>query len=261
MAFRSNSTMLVDLGRSQQQSPPVVRTMDEAQLREQIAIGCRILSRRGLVEGFGHITARLDDGSVLITPRKALLLVEPDEIVRVDANGKQTGGSGAPPVEMAMHLAVYRARPDVAAIARTHSFTTSAFASMGRPIRPVHSFATHLGDEVPVHPHVELVSNEERAAAVIATLANHDAVLLRGNGTLITAPTLVEAVMRAVWLEESAKIQWHIAAASGEPIYYTRIEVATRRMMDMPNEPVRAWDYEVAMLEVERYPAVRRTRA
>ncbi len=222
--------------------------MDERQLREQITIGCRILSRRGLVEGFGHLSARLDDGSVLITPRKALLLVEPDEIVRIDAGGGQTAGSGAPPVETAMHVAAYRARPDVAAIARTHSFTTSAFAAMGRPIRPVHSFGTHLGDEVPVHPHIELVSNEERAAAVVATLGSHDAVLLRGNGTLITAPTLVEAVMRAIWLEESAALQWQIAAAGGEPIYYTRMEVATRRMMDMPHEPIRAWDFEVAML-------------
>jgi ribulose-5-phosphate 4-epimerase/fuculose-1-phosphate aldolase len=222
--------------------------MDEAQLREQMAIGCRILSRRSLVEGFGHISARQDDGSVLITPRKALLLVEPAEIVRVDAAGKQTAGSGAPPVEVAMHLAAYRARPDVLAIARTHSFVTSAFAAMGRSIRPVHSFGTHLGDEVPVHPHMALVSDQERAAGVIATLGQRDAVLLRGNGTLITAPTVVEAVMRAIWLEESATIQWRIGAFGGEPIYYTPGEVAARRVMDMPHEPVRAWDFEVAML-------------
>jgi ribulose-5-phosphate 4-epimerase/fuculose-1-phosphate aldolase len=233
--------------------------MDEAQLREQIAIGCRILSRRGLVEGFGHISARLDDGGALITPRKALLLVEPEEIVRVDGHGQQTAGSGGTPVEIAMHLAAYRARPDVMAIARTHSFTTSSFASMGRSIRPVHSFGTHLGDEVPVHPHIALVSNEERAASVMATLADHDAVLLRGNGTLVTAPTLVEAVMRAIWLEESAAIQWRILAAGGEPIYYTGDEVATRRMMDMPHEPVRAWDFEVAMLAADPYGAAVRS--
>jgi ribulose-5-phosphate 4-epimerase/fuculose-1-phosphate aldolase len=222
--------------------------MDEAQLREQMAIGCRILSRRSLVEGFGHISARLDDGSVLITPRKALLLVAPAEIVRVDATGKQNAGSGAPPVEVAMHVAAYRARPDVLAIARTHSFVTSAFAAMGRSIRPVHSFGTHLGDEVPVHPHMALVSDQERAAGVIATLGQRDAVLLRGNGTLITAPTVIEAVIRAIWLEESATIQWRIGAFGGEPIYYTPEEVAARRVMDMPHEPVRAWDFEVAML-------------
>lgn len=223
--------------------------MEEEQLRKQMVTGCRILSRRGLVEGFGHISARLDDGTVLITPRKPLLLVQPEEIVRVDLDGTPMGGAGAPPVEMAMHLATYRARPDVMAITRTHSFTTSAFAAMGRPVRPVHSFGTHLGDEVPVHPHIALISTQDRAAAVVATLGHHDAVLLRGNGTLITAPTLIEAVVRAIWLEESALIQWRIAACGGQPIYYTPDEVAARRVEDMPNEPVRAWNFEVAMLQ------------
>jgi ribulose-5-phosphate 4-epimerase/fuculose-1-phosphate aldolase len=174
--------------------------------------------------------------------------VEPEEILRLDRSGRQTAGLGSPPVETNMHLAVYQARPDVQAVSRTHSFTTSAFASMGRGIRPVHSFATHLGDEVPVHRSMALVSTADRARDAVATLGDRDAVLLRGNGTLITAPTLVEAVMRAVWLEESAMIQWRILAAGGEPIFYTPEEVAARRVMDMPHEPVRAWDYEVAML-------------
>jgi ribulose-5-phosphate 4-epimerase/fuculose-1-phosphate aldolase len=221
--------------------------VDEREARLQIRVGCRILSRRGLVEGFGHLSVRLDDGSILMTPRKALLLVDADEIVRLDLDGRQLGGTGAVPVETNMHLAAYRARPDVRAISRTHSFTTSSFASMGHSIRPVHAFGTHLGDEVPVHAQMDLVATPERAAAVVATLGAGDAVLLRGNGTLITAPTLVEAVMRAIWLEESAAIQWRIKAAAGEPLYFTRDEVARRRVMDMPHEPIRAWDFEVEM--------------
>lgn len=220
----------------------------EAELRSQMVTGCRILSRRGLVEGFGHVSARLSDGQVLITPRKALLLVEADEIVRLDASGLQTGGSGSAPVEARMHLAVYQARPDVMAISRTHSFTTSSFASSGQSIRPTHSFGTHLGDEVPVYRDMALVANAKQGRAVVGVLGDRDAVLLRGNGTLITAPTLVEAIMRAVWLEESAAILWRILAMGGTPIYYSSEEVARRRVMDMPHEPVRAWDFEVAML-------------
>jgi ribulose-5-phosphate 4-epimerase/fuculose-1-phosphate aldolase len=220
----------------------------EAEIRAQMTLGCRILSRRGLVEGFGHLSARLEDGSILITPRKALLLVEPDEIVLLGPGGQQTGGTGSAPVETSMHLAVYRRRADVQAIARTHSATTSAFASMGQSIRPVHAFATHLGDEVPVYPQVFLVSTPERAEAVAGVLGARDAVLLRGNGTLITAPTVVEAVMRAIWLEESAAVLGRIRAMGGHPVYFTPDEVASRRAMDMPHEPVRAWDFEVAML-------------
>lgn len=226
--------------------------MDENELRQQIVLGCRILSRRGLVEGFGHVSARLDDGAV-ITPRKALLLVEADEIVRLDASGNQTGGTGSPPVETPMHLAVYRARPDVGAIARTHSPTTSSFAAAGRSIYPVHAFGTHLGGEVPVYTDTSLVSNGERGDTLARTLGEGDAVLLRGNGTLVTAPTVVEAVMRAVWLEESAAIQWRLRGMGAEPIVFTPEQVAARRVQDMPHEPVRAWDYEVAML---RQPGV-----
>lgn len=225
------------------------RAVNEDEIRSDMAIGCRVLSRRGLVEGFGHLSARLEDGVVLITPRKALLLVEPDEIVRLDPDGRQTGGTGAPPVETPMHLAVYRSRADVGAIARTHSPAAAAFAAMGRPIRPVHAFGTHLGDEVPVYPDISLVSTIERGNAVAGALGPGDAVLLRGNGTLVTAPTLVEAVMRAIWLEESALLQWRIGAMGGEPIPFTHDEVARRRVMDMPHEPIRAWEYEVATLD------------
>jgi HCOMODA/2-hydroxy-3-carboxy-muconic semialdehyde decarboxylase len=93
-----------------------------------------------------------------------------------------------------------------------------------------------------------LVASVERAEAVAATLGDRDAVLLRGNGTLITAPSVVDAVMRAIWLEEAATIQWRIFAAGGEPMFLTADEVAQRRAQDMPHEPIRAWDYEVAAL-------------
>jgi HCOMODA/2-hydroxy-3-carboxy-muconic semialdehyde decarboxylase len=222
--------------------------MNESELRHQIVLGCRILSRRGLVEAFGHISARLEDGGILMTPRKALLLVEDDEICRLDADGKQVGGTGSPPVETNMHLAAYRARPDIWAIARTHSPITSSFAAMGRPVRAIHGFGTHLGEVVPVYEEVALVSNADRANGVAQTLDDLDAVLLRGNGTLVTAPNVVEAVMRAIWLEEAAGIQWRIFAAGENPIYLTPEEVDERRVMDMPHEPIRAWDYEVAML-------------
>jgi ribulose-5-phosphate 4-epimerase/fuculose-1-phosphate aldolase len=229
--------------------------MQESDARQQIVLGCRILSHRRLVEGFGHISVRLDDGTVLVTPRKALLLVEAEEIIRLTTDGQVLGGTGAAPVETNMHLAVYRRRPDVQAIARTHSFTTSAFASMGRPIRAVHNFGTHLGEEVPIYPDIALVATPERAESVADALGSHDAVLLRGNGTLVTAPTLTEAVMRAVWLEESATLQATILAAGGQPTYFTPEEVARRRVMDMPHEPVRAWDYEIATLGPAAGPA------
>jgi ribulose-5-phosphate 4-epimerase/fuculose-1-phosphate aldolase len=221
--------------------------LDERAVREQMVFGCQILSRRGLVEGFGHLSARLEDASVLITPRKPLLLVEPNEIVHLDAAGEQLDGAGDPPVEANMHLAAYRRRPEVHAVARTHSSITTAFAAAGQSIRPLHGLGSHLGEEVPVYADISLVSSELLAEEVVASLGHHEAVLLRGNGTLIVAPSLVEAVIRAIWLEESASVEWHIRAMGERPIWLTGEEVDARRVVDA-SEPTRAWDYEVAML-------------
>jgi ribulose-5-phosphate 4-epimerase/fuculose-1-phosphate aldolase len=221
--------------------------LDEGELREQIVVGCQILSRRGLVEGFGHLSARLDDGSLLITPRKPLLLVERDDIVRLDSTGQQVGGSAQSPLEANMHLVAYRRRPEIRAIARTHSFMTSAFAAAGQSIRPVHGLGANLGEEVPVYADIGLVSNDLLAEQVVATLGHHEAMLLRGNGTLVVAPSLREAVMRAIWLEESATIEWRIRAMGAKPIWLTGEEVDARRSIE-PSDAVRAWDYEVAML-------------
>jgi ribulose-5-phosphate 4-epimerase/fuculose-1-phosphate aldolase len=209
--------------------------------------GCMILSEQGLVEGFGHLSARLPDDRILMTPRKALGLVRVEELLTLDLDGNVLGGEGRPAVESAMHLAIYRRRPDVQAIARTHSRACAVFGASGRPVRAVHRFGSHLGAEVSVFPDFSLVGGRESGEAVASFLGDRPAVLLRGNGTLITAPTLVEAVMRAVWLEESATIQLAALSAGFEPQYLTADEARRAAAMDMPHEPVRAWEFYAAL--------------
>jgi ribulose-5-phosphate 4-epimerase/fuculose-1-phosphate aldolase len=221
---------------------------NEAELREQMVTGCSILSDQGLVEGFGHLSARLPgDDRVLMTPRKALGLVRAEELLTLDLEGKVLEGAGRPAVEVAMHLAIYRRRPDVGAVARTHSRAAAVFCATGRPIRAVHGFGCHLGPEVPVFPDFTLVGRRELGEAVANALGEGQAVLLRGNGTVVTAPTLVEAVVRAIWLEEAATIQLAALSAGLEPRYLAPDEVARRAAMDMPDEPVRAWAFYEAL--------------
>src|SRR5918911_5694742 len=179
-------------------------TSEAPDLKSQMVTGCAIVSEQGRVEGFGHLSARLPGDRILMTPRKALALVQEEELLTLDLDGNVLGGEGRPAVESAMHLAIYRHRPDVQAIARTHSRACAVFAVADRPVRAVHRFGSHLGAEVPVYPDFTLVGAQDLGERVAAFLRSRQALLLHGNGTLITAPTLVEAVMRAVWLEESA---------------------------------------------------------
>jgi len=110
-------------------------TSESTDLAARMVTGCAILSEQGLVEGFGHLSARLPGDRILMTPRKALALVQEEELLTLDLAGNVLAGEGRPAVESAMHLAIYRHRPDVHAIARTHSRACAVFAVTNRPVR------------------------------------------------------------------------------------------------------------------------------
>ena len=73
-------------------------TSEAADLAGQMVTGCAILSEQGLVEGFGHLSARLPGDRILMTPRKALALVHEDELLTLDLDGNvllRWGGADA----------------------------------------------------------------------------------------------------------------------------------------------------------------------
>src|SRR5262245_65494769 len=122
-----------------------------AALRAEVLTACRVLSHFRIAEGFGHVSARVTGGErILITPRRALALVTEPELVELDLDGRQLAGDGTPPLEVAMHLAVYRRRPEVMAMARGHPRHVAAYDCAGEPLKVAHGFGPHMGDEVPV---------------------------------------------------------------------------------------------------------------
>ena len=90
-----------------------------------VATGRR-LGARGLISaGEGNLSVRLDAEHIAITPsgrRKDEL--DPDDIVVVaiggDAPGARSRSGLAPSSDLAIHLAVHAARPDVGAVAHAH---------------------------------------------------------------------------------------------------------------------------------------------
>ena len=103
---------------------------------------------------------------VLITPRRALGLVTEAELVELDLDGRQVAGEGEPPLEVPMHLAVYRRRPDVMAIARGHPRNVAAYACAGASLKVAHGFGANLGAEVPVFREPYLITAGEMADGV-----------------------------------------------------------------------------------------------
>ncbi|MBI4493870.1 MAG: class II aldolase/adducin family protein [Chloroflexi bacterium] len=219
-------------------------------LRAEIITACRVLTYYKLVEGFGHVSARIPGSDhLLITPRRALGLVAPAELVEVDLEGRQVGGEGRPPLETPMHLAVYRRRPDVAALCRAHPRFIAAYACAAEPLQVAHGFGTNLGTVVPVFRQPFLIVDAELGEGVAEALGQGEAVILQSNGMLATGTSVPEACVKTLFLEEMARAQLTARAAGLAPRAYTPEAAVRRRGMDTPNEPVRAWEFYAAAAE------------
>ncbi len=180
-------------------------------LREQLSDGAAILGKAGLNQGFGHLSARIPGRDLfLITPRKNFMDIAPDEIEVVDFDGHKLTANSAyrAPNELFIHACVYRARPDVQAVARNQGEYIEAFGVAGVPVRPTHDFGAILMGATAVHPEPRLVTTPESGAAFVTALGARNALILRGNGCVVVGRSVAEAVVRAVFLEEAARLQY-----------------------------------------------------
>lgn len=224
---------------------------DLKSLREELLDAALIIDNQELVQGYGHVSARIPGrDAMLMTPRRGPgLLEDPDEMLVVDFKGRLVEGDGAVALEAIMHGAVYEARPDVSGMVRTHAKYGNVLSILGKPPRAVHGFGTFLGMEVPIYSKPFLIVNEELAREFVATLGNAEAILVRGNGNLIVGRSVPEATVKAIFLEEACELQY-LALCVGEPAYYSKDELAVR------SEPGydhfgRAWDYYRERLYVD----------
>ena len=215
--------------------------------RAEVAAAGRVLSHFKIVEAFGHISLRLAQrGRILITPRKALALVGEADLVELDLDGTQVAGEAALPLEAAMHLAVYRHRSDVAAIARGHPRAVAAYACAGKPLQIAHGFGANLGARVEVFRQPFLVATRELAEGVAHALGHGSAVILQSNGMLAVGQSVPHACVQALFLEETAQVQLLAQGAGFSPLFYSPQDAERRHGDDRVHEPLRAWEYYLA---------------
>src|SRR5713226_8865278 len=175
------------------------------ELRAEMLTACRVLTYFRIAESFGHVSARLAGGErVLITPRRALALVTEPELVELDLDGRQVAGEGRPPLEAAMHLAVYRRRLEIMAIARGHPRHVAAYACAGEPLKIAHGFGANLGAVVPVFAQPFLAASPEMGDAVADALGPAEAMILQSNGMLTVGQSVPQACVQALFMEETA---------------------------------------------------------
>ena len=173
----------------------------EGRGRTAVADAANVLARLGLVTAYGHVSARAGE-AMLITPAADLADVTASQVIAVSLTAAPPLPAGVP-AEAWAHLALYRARPDVAAIARAQPASGFAAAATTTSLVPLHGQAAWLGESVPVHDSAALLRSPELAERAARTLPSGEAVLLRGNGAITLGATPGLAVAR-MWVLASA---------------------------------------------------------
>lgn len=177
--------------------------MNEGEAR-RLRIAGRAVGRAGLAHAYGHCSLRLDDSRYLITPSKPLALAQPGEACHLlsidDPIPPQVLG------EVRIHREIYRRRPDVKGIVRSMPPNVMTLAAHGVVPHPRHGFGSYFHPAPALWDDPQLLRSDEAAAALAAQLAEGNAILMRGNGAVVAADSIEQAVVLTWYLEDMARI-------------------------------------------------------
>ena len=201
-------TMDVRLSSACETMPVMSASRCEAKLREQLADCSAELHALGFAPGTsGNLSVRLDRGRVLVTPTGcSKRAIGCGDLVIVDMEGRHLQGDRHATSELGMHLAVYRARPDVEAVVHAHPVFATAFASSGIALdQPLCSEVVMTLGSIPLAAYAT-TGTAEVAEALLPYLDQHEAVLLAHHGVVTYGSSLMDALMKMETVEHFAQI-------------------------------------------------------
>jgi HCOMODA/2-hydroxy-3-carboxy-muconic semialdehyde decarboxylase len=188
----------------------ITASTEQQRLVQQSA---RALGRAGLVHAFGHCSVRLDETHFLVCAARPMELVG-------DALGTVCKISGTLPDgvlgEVRIHQQIYLRRADVGAICRIMPPALMALSTQGIVPRPRHGIGAYF-EQLPLWPDPRLLRNDAAAAALADMLGDAPAIVMRGNGAVVAAPTMQQAACLAWFLEDAARIERDIRAMGFAP--------------------------------------------
>jgi ribulose-5-phosphate 4-epimerase/fuculose-1-phosphate aldolase len=219
---------------------------DERRIADLIA-GNHILANEGVLDGFGHISARSvsNPRHFYMARSRAPGLVSRDDIMEfdersapVDQRGRKMYG------ERFIHGEVLAARPDVHAVVHSHSPEVLPFTVTKAPFKALIHMAAFLGDtpapvfeirDVLGDDNKMLVMENRTGAALAAVMGKRAVVLMRGHGMTVAAESVKLVVLRAIYAQLNARIE-AAALRLGEPVFLNAFEVDRDDPVDRPWE-------------------------
>jgi L-fuculose-phosphate aldolase len=182
--------------------------MTEQQHREEIVRFGQLLHQRGYVASTdGNLSVRLGPDAVLSTPTCISKgMMQPEDLVIVDMQGHRLSGTRACSSEIAMHLLIYRLRPDVSGIVHAHPTTATGYAAAGVQLNEalISEVVLSLG-AIPLARY-GTPGTPELTDALEPLIPHHDAIVMANHGVVTYGETLLRAYMNMETVEHFAKI-------------------------------------------------------
>jgi L-fuculose-phosphate aldolase len=196
----------------------------EAALKRRLAEACRILATAEQGDDvWGHATARVPGTNTFWMKPAGLGLEEirAEDLLLIDVDGRVIRGRRPRHSEVFIHAEIFRARPDVGGVVHTHPVPSTAFASLGVPLRPItHEGTNFVPPDVPRFDETtDLIVTPELGKAVARTLGDRPALFLVSHGIVTAGATIEEAVVNALLLDKASRAQ--LMVPGGTPRFWT----------------------------------------
>lgn len=229
---------------------------------EELILATRILANKGILDGFGHVSARSTSrpDHYYMVRDNATEVTDGTGIMELDIESNPVSpDSRRPSIERFIHGEIYRARPDVRAIVHTHSPHLIPFGISKTPLKPLYHMCGFLDCGAPIfdialeHGDTDLlVTSREKGQSLARSLGGSALVLMRGHGATTVGFSVKEAVYRAVYATLNAQLQ-PVAMQLGEPKYLSSTEASAADELHKKTLD-RAWNYWVKSLDEESRP-------
>jgi ribulose-5-phosphate 4-epimerase/fuculose-1-phosphate aldolase len=220
------------------------------QLRKKVMLSCRIMGDRGVTRGsFGHVSARIPGSEKILIKSKgpneaALEFTTEKDIITIDIQGNVLEASKGldAPQETAMHLAVYRARPEIMSVIHAHPDWVVALTASEKPLLPIYAAYNPPGlrlvlEGIPIYPRSVTIVDDELGKDLMKVMGDKNACLLVGHGITTAGYSVEDVTLTTLNLFELARLNY-LAYAIGnpKPIPAEDIEEYQRRWQSRPRQ-------------------------
>jgi L-fuculose-phosphate aldolase len=218
-------------------SPGSPGSEEETRLRAALCrIGALCYQKTYIVGADGNLSARMSDGTILITPAGAMKgFLEPHHLAHIDMEARVVDDGPGPSSEVGIHLISYAERPEMRAVVHAHPphavALTIAEVDMQLPIIP--EIIVTIGG-IPTAPY-GTPGTDELPESIRAIVRCSDTLIMKNHGAVCLGANLMDAFKKLDMVEHTARILWlaHVVRGGLSPLPPEAVEklLATRGLL------------------------------